>query len=59
MVISRHSANSKWVKKELELALQRGLQEDRVVVLPIVLDDTELLIFLTGKLYADFSTPEK
>lgn len=59
VVISRNSANSKWVKKELEIALQRELQEDRVVVLPIVLDDSELPLFLTGKLYADFSAPEK
>jgi|SRR5271166_327174 len=58
-VISRNSIDSQWVKKELEVALQRELKEGRVVVLPIVLDDSELPIFLTGKLYADFSAPEK
>jgi hypothetical protein len=58
-VISQHSVDSKWVKKELELALHRELQEDRVVVLPIVLDKAELPTFLRGKLYADFSAPEK
>lgn len=59
VVISQNSVSSRWVKKELELALQRELHEDRVVVLPIVLDDAELPVFLTGKLYADFSVPEK
>lgn len=59
VVISRHSVNSSWVEKELQIALQREIREKRVVVLPILIDDSELPIFLTDKLYANFSAPER
>ena len=59
VVISKNSTNSVWVQKELQIALQREITENRKVVLPILLDQTELPIFLTDKLYADFSSPEK
>jgi hypothetical protein len=59
VVISKHSAKSAWVERELQIALQREFREKRVVVLPILLDDSELPVFLSDKLYADFSAPEK
>ena len=59
VVISRHSVNSTWVEKELQIALQREFREKRVVVLPMLLDDSELPIFLSDKLYANFSAPER
>lgn len=53
-IISSTSINSRWVKKELDLASNREMDEGRVVVLPILLDDVKLPGFLKGKLYADF-----
>jgi len=53
-IISSASINSPWVKKELELASNREIDEGRVIVLPILLDDIKLPGFLKGKVYADF-----
>lgn len=53
-IISSTSLNSQWFKKELDLASNREIDEKRVVVLPILLDDIELPGFLKGKCYADF-----
>ena len=53
-IISSASLNSQWFKKELDLASNREIDEKRVVVLPILLDDVELPGFLKGKYYADF-----
>ncbi len=52
-IISTTSLNSEWVKKELDLASNREIDEERGVVLPILLDDVELPGFLKGKYYAD------
>ena len=35
-------------------ALIRGLDEKRVVVLPVLMEDCEIPLFLKDKLYADF-----
>ena len=53
-IISSDSLNSQWFKKELDLATNREIDEKRVIVLPILLDDVELPGFLKGKHYADF-----
>ena len=53
-VLSRKSVNSAWVKKELDIASNREIEEKRVVVLPILLEDVKIPGFLKGKLYADF-----
>ncbi len=53
-LLSSNSVNSKWVKKELEIAYNREVREGSVHILPIVLDDCEIPTFLVGKLYADF-----
>lgn len=59
VVISRHSVISSWVEKELQIAFQREIREERVVVLQILIDDSELSIFLTDKLNANFSALER
>jgi hypothetical protein len=53
-VLSTTSVDSEWVKRELDLASNRELDEKRVVILPILLHDVELPGFLKGKRYADF-----
>jgi len=54
IVISKYSMKSEWCKKELSSGLLRELEERRVVVLPLLLEECEMPIFLRGKMYADF-----
>ena len=59
VVVSGNSIESPWVKRELNAAMVREFAEDRVVVLPVLLEPVALPDFLRDKLYADFTTPEK
>ena len=59
VVLSKNSMASNWVQTELQNALQREIDEKRVVVLPILLEEIELPTFLRGKLRADFTSEEK
>lgn len=54
VVLSKASVASEWCKKELNAGLMRELDEKRVVVVPILLEDCEIPVFLREKLYADF-----
>jgi len=54
VVISKASMESQWCKKELSAGFLRELEEKRVVVMPLLLEDCEMPIFLRGKKYADF-----
>lgn len=58
-ILSRTSIASAWVQKELEIASLREIDERRVVVLPLLLEDVPLPGFLKGKLYADFRKTEQ
>jgi len=53
-IISSTSINSQWVKKELDLASNREIDENGGIILPIRLDNVELPGFLKGKCYADY-----
>ncbi|WNG13620.1 toll/interleukin-1 receptor domain-containing protein [Cystobacter fuscus] len=53
-ILSATSVKSTWVEKELEIASNREIDEKRVVVLPLLIDNVELPGFLRGKLYGDF-----
>ncbi len=54
LVMSRSSVTSAWVKKELSAAITRELEERRVFILPVLLENCEIPVFLRDKLYADF-----
>jgi len=54
MVLSKNSLQSKWVKREIEASLVRELEDEKLSILPLVIDDSELPLFLRDKLYADF-----
>ena len=54
-ILSKTSVKSEWVKKELEIASNREIDEKRIIVLPILIEDVILPGFLKGKLYADFT----
>ena len=58
VVLSRKSIDALWVKKELDVAMNREIASGEVVVLPLLYEECELPEFLKGKLYADFSKPE-
>jgi hypothetical protein len=47
---------SEWCKKELSAGLMRELNEKRVVVLPVLVEDCQIPIFLREKMYADLRT---
>lgn len=54
VILSKSSVRSEWTKKEINTGLLRELEEKRVVVLPVLLEDCEIPLFLRDKLYADF-----
>jgi hypothetical protein len=54
VALSKTSVASEWCKKELNAGLIRELEEKRVLVLPVLLEDCEIPIFLREKMYADF-----
>lgn len=56
VILSKNSVASEWCKKELNGGLMRELTEKRVVVLPVLLDDCDIPLFLREKMYADFRT---
>ena len=58
VLISRHAVASNWVAKELDIAMNQEIENRRVKVLPILLDNSQLPGFLKGKLYADLSHPD-
>lgn len=56
VILSKSSVGSEWCKKELSAGLLRELEEKRVVVMPVMLEDCDVPIFARGKLFADFRT---
>lgn len=58
-VLSTSSINSAWVTRELDIASNREIEEKRVVVLPLLLEQVELPGFLKGKFYGDFTDPSR
>jgi hypothetical protein len=56
VMLSPRSVSSSWVNKELRIGMSRELRERRVHVLPIVIDECDMPLFLTDKLYADIRT---
>ena len=54
VILSRASVESPWCTKELNTGLVRELEEKRVVVVPVLIEDCEIPVFLREKMYADF-----
>jgi len=53
IILSRTSVNSTWVQAELRLAMTNELQEARVRVVGLLIDDSRVPGFLRDKLYID------
>jgi hypothetical protein len=54
VLLSQESVRSQWVRKELNAALALELKKKQVFVLPALLEDCEIPLFLIDKKYADF-----
>jgi hypothetical protein len=53
VLLSERSTKSEWCRKELRSGLVRELEEKSVLVIPVVLDDCEIPLFLREKLWID------
>lgn len=56
IVLSPNSVKSRWVRVELQAALNKEIERDSVFVLPILYKKCDLPAFLSDKIYADFSS---
>lgn len=56
VILSKSSTESEWCKKELSAGLLRELEEKRVVVMPVMLEECDVPVFARGKMFADFRT---
>jgi hypothetical protein len=56
VVLSSTSVTSDWCRRELTAGLVRELEEQRVLVLPLLLQECNVPLFLRDKVRADFRT---
>lgn len=54
VVLSKHYIQSEWCRKEQNAGLIKEINSKKVVVIPILLEDCSIPIFLQEKVYADF-----
>lgn len=59
VVLSPDSVASSWVQREVDIAMTQEIEGKQVKVLPLLYRDCDLPWFLKGKLYADFSKPDR
>ena len=57
VLLSRHSVQSEWVRREVEIALTEEIAGRIVKVVPILVGDCEIPPFLRARIYADFREP--
>lgn len=55
VILSKNSVASDWCKRELNAGLVRELEEKNTIVMPVVIDDCTIPLFLKDKLYANFN----
>lgn len=51
--ISKNSVNSLWVNAELDFALREKIERNKLVIIPVRIDDTEMPVILGGIDYSD------
>ncbi len=59
VLLSKASCESEWVKKEVNIALNKEIYGKQVVVLPCLIEDCNIPLFLIDKKYADFRDSTK
>ncbi len=57
ILLSPDSVKSKWVQAELKVAMHREISGDNLTVLPLLIRDCEIPLFLRNKLFGDFRDP--
>jgi TIR domain len=58
-LLSKNACNSRWVTKELNLAINKEIAGKKVSVLPIMVKRCELPSFLNDKIYANLTRPSR
>ena len=53
-LLSRRSVESVWCKREIAAGMTREMDENQTVVIPVLLEDCDIPLFLKDKRYADF-----
>lgn len=56
VVLSKNSVASDWCNREINSGLVLELEKKRVVILPALLEDCDIPLFLKDKFFADFRT---
>ena len=59
VVLSKASVASEWCRKELSAGLIRELEEKRVILLPVLIEECKIPLFLRDKKWADFRSDFK
>lgn len=55
LILSHNSVESKWVNIEWEAAFQREIDENKKIILPVLIEKCEIPLFLKRILYVDFT----
>jgi hypothetical protein len=55
VVLSTHSVQSRWVQKEIELAVSKEIATTGFRIVPVLLEPVEAPVLLSGKVQIDFS----
>jgi len=58
IVLSPNSVSSRWVREELDTAMNLQITGQGKTVLPLLYQSCEIPLFLRGKRYADFTDPK-
>jgi TIR domain len=53
-LLSRSSVESVWCKREVAAGMTREMEENHMIVIPVLLDDCKVPFFLKDKRYVDF-----
>lgn len=55
--LSQSSVPSNWVRTEIEIAIAKEINENRIIVLPFLIQDCQIPILLLNKVFIDFRSP--
>ncbi len=53
LLLSKHAVESRWVEQEWQAKYWQEIQDKRIMVLPVLLEDCQIPILLRAKRYAD------
>ena len=59
VLLSKFACSSEWVKREVNIALTKEIHGKKIIVLPCLLEECEIPVFLIDKKYADFRYKSK